>query len=404
MKTFTERKNRKFPDNSNDLLTHILGNTNKNEILKFLHNNHGQLEIRHEINKSSTSTINNERTISYIISSKNINPGFNELNGVVIDANNTRILSYPLPIFKQIGNSVDFSDMDVYELKDMTSITLYFNPSNGRWRISTSKAYDMVNIAFIKKTYAEIFYELVTELCPDFVTYSGIALIKDPRGKFILEFNNLTSTYCYSFLIRHECLQPISSLGGKDILLIRIVDLSNPNNLPTIVPSETYSMYGIPMQKPIVDFKFTEIGPIRESNCFQNSLANAQDRNRQKINYGYIFIPKDQTINSNYYILQSPLFEFMRRNIYYKFENCNITCDNRFLFIQLRAYLSPHKDEVLKLEPEWKSKFNEFDTFVEDLRNQTVGLYRETKILSKPIHSNLKLKFAKFLIDEISKN
>jgi len=397
----SNQKKEYFPSDGLTLINKVFSmrrdGKDKNDILKFLHSNYGKLEIRHETDKSIQTSINNERTILYIVSSKGIDTMFNIFNGIVFHAETAKILAFPIPIFNQATNSLKIQDMNVYNLNDMTNITLYYDR---KWRISTSKAYDMTNISFIKTTYAEIFYELITVFCPKFALSSGIEL-NNNDGKFEIRFTNLNINYCYSFLIRHECLQPIISLGDNEILLIRIVELFD-DKLPEIVPKESYESYGIPLPTPIE--LTTDMKSIRELECMTDSIANAQKYVEGKSPfYGYAFIPKDEKIDSKYYIIQSPLLDFLKRNIYSKFpENTNINPSNRLLFIQMRSYLSTSRLDVLKLAPEWKSKFNEFDIFIEDLRNQVVGLYRETRFFKRDSYQHPKLEFAKKLIDQIS--
>ena len=400
-KFIPNRKKEYFPSNGLTLINKIFSmrrdGKEKNDILQFLHGNYGKLEIRHETDKSIQTSINNERTILYIVSSKGIDMMFNIFNGIVFHAETAKILAFPIPIFNQASNSLNIQDMNVYNLNDMTNITLYYDR---KWRISTSKAYDMTNISFIKTTYAEIFYALITELCPKFAISSGIEL-NNTDGKFEIKFTNLKNNYCYSFLIRHECLQPIISLGDNEILLIRIVELFD-DKLPEIVPKDSYESYGVPLPIPIE--LTTDIKLVRELECMTNSIVNAQKFIEGKSPfYGYVFIPKDEKIDSIYYMIQSPLIDFLKRNIYSKFpENTNINPSNRLLFIQMRSYLSTNRLDILKLAPEWKSTFSEFDIFIEDLRNQVVGLYRETRFIKRESYQHPKLEFAKNLIDQIS--
>ena len=123
---------------------------------------------------------------------------FNECNGLIIDANNLKILALPPQSFRsnvdteKITKYLNKDLYDVFLIEDGTTINLYYwSPSNS-WRISTARSYDCNNTKWGDITYSEIISELL--LINNITT-----------DEF---YNSLDKNTSYTFGFKHASMHP----------------------------------------------------------------------------------------------------------------------------------------------------------------------------------------------------
>jgi hypothetical protein len=119
-----------------------------------------------------------------------------ECNGLILDKTTFEIIAYPPPVVTILNDEPIPNDIVSYSyVSDGTSLLLYFY--DGRWRISTQRAYEVNNMKppGIDLSYGEMFFSIITK-------YHLASFNKDVTYNFILQHNKIHSLVANeSFLI-----------------------------------------------------------------------------------------------------------------------------------------------------------------------------------------------------------
>ena len=348
-----------------------------------------------------TSLINDHNTCRVILSSKNtqINVIDYECNGLVIDTRTLRALSVPVmalnynPNEKIVNSFLEKNLYDIYKVEDGTIVTLYnwIHPVNGiTWSLSSNNGYDVSSLKWMGDlTYAEILMDLITRLYPEFITVTGMSLIKNAE-KTILAFTNLNTKYCYTIGFRHHNFHPIK-FDLEKIWQIQHTDVSGP--LPVICEFTTINvgLPIIPIQMPIdlVLPTMKKLQLLVESSFVNATTSIVRDK---VVTFKYGYILKSKNINEtgiySNILIESSLLSIIKRILYSPIARNakeNITHLNKLDYMLMRSFLSiKYKNKAIALLPEYKFKFDAYEVFINSIVE---------KILTKKINnlSNEKL-------------
>jgi hypothetical protein len=294
------------------------------------------------------------------------------------------------------------------------------HPQNGRmWSMASNNGYDISSYKWMgKMTYAEVFYDLVDRLYPEFKAQTGIDILYIAHKtdiKTILTFTNLDPNFCYTMGFRHHNFHPMKADGEK-IWQVQYVNVGMGEYTPIyggLYPSDI-----LPIQEKC-DYRSIGKGTITtkiiELKCMSSFINAYLHINKNYIEgdtieelgnttgetfipqYGYILRYNGQTI-----IIKSPLLKIIEKIIYkyhkdYKIYSENLNYLNRMQYIAMRAFLKNGKDDIytsyrqqfLLLFPEWSSKFADFDKFTSNLIERVARHFsqnnKETKKELSPI-------------------
>jgi len=355
----------------------------------------------------------------------NVSDISHQYSGIVMDTVTNRPLSIPPTPFNKTSNNTTIKEIDKYlkdemydiiKIEDGTIITIYswIHPQNGiMWSMSSNHGYDVSSYKWMGNlTYAEIFYDLVNRLYPEFKILTGMDIsyinYKD-EVKTYLTFTNLDTKYCYSMGFRHHNFHPLK-IDKEKIWQIQHVDLSTPNPQiiyggkfpPHILPEHekyNYSYFGKDtITKSTIEIKcmasFTNACILINSNHLEKSIiadaatdiedittdlatdAVTSAASNLHFQYGFILRSKDRSKTGIYsdIIVKSILLKIVE-TLLYKYHSdykLYVTHSNRMEYIAMRAFLKTGKDDILTshkqqfiaLFPEWSERFFKFETLI----------------------------------------
>jgi broad specificity phosphatase PhoE len=384
-----------------------------------------------------------------------INDRKSKYSGYVFDITTKKPISIPpQPLLKKLNKKgielvntyLEQKLYDIIKIEDGTIITLYswIHPTNGlMWSMASNNGYDVSSFKWMgKMTYAEIFYDLVNRLYPEFKEITGLNILYIPHGgviKTILTFTNLDTNYCYTMGFRHHNFHPMK-IDPEKIWQVQYSDLSSENPkvyyggkfLPTILPIQEvwdYSKfvnventvnYTIIKNKGKSSFINTciEIGKsVEDSIYFEKDDVLQSNFSPQ---YGFIFrsLDFDKTGDLSNFIIEYPLFQVNKELIYDQYsslKDCTINEKNRMYYNAMRAFLNDGRGDIYtsakkkftSLYPEWSPKFYGFNEFMNSLTiqiiNNIIGISdQEFKSLSDSHSSVKKLNFNKIDFDKVA--
>jgi len=337
--------------------------------------------------------------------------------GIIIDSTTLRPLSIPPPPSllissknaKKINSLLEKKVYDIIKIEDGTIITLYswIHPQNGiMWSIASNNGYDISSYKWMGKlTYAEIFYDLVDRLYPDFKKQTGMDILYIAHTddiKTILTFANLDPNYCYTMGFRHHNFHPMK-VDGEKIWQVQYVNLLDEDytiingGLFTSLPIQEKCDYSSIGKEPInletIELKcrssFTNAYLYINKNYIEGEQNYIEDDQSNEFSpqYGYILKYRSQTI-----IIKSPLLKIIEKFIYkyhkdYKIYSENLNYLNRMNYIAMRAFLKNGKGDLLTsyrqqfilLFPEWSSKFADFNKLTSSLIDKITYLFVAAK-------------------------
>ncbi len=255
------------------------------------------------------------------------NPLTSECNGAVMFFNRAENKWTPLLIPTQLFNANRMSskeietkyrsgDYNVYPVVDGTLANLYF--FEGKWRISTNKAYDATSLQFIHgKTYSDIFFEC-----------GG-------------SFDNLDNGYCYTVCITSSAFHVANKLSK--VTYIQRVNLSD----------RAKEM----MQEPIEPIAWREL---------KNKLHSAvlDFKNKREMFLGVILRSEKESI-----LLESNLM-IKIRNFLYNFEFSKKLEPGTDLILANKLQVFLNRRDVslfLALFPFYKKDFNKYNQILDGI-------------------------------------
>ena len=295
-----------------------------------------------------------------------------QCNGVVIDSNTNKVLSYPSPICKPIYNKTKLiagltkSKYEVYKVRDGTIVTLYWFDAENRWCMSTANGYDVGSYRWMgDHTYETAFATVCAR-------YDGFSL------------DALDKTKCYTFGFRfHEF--HLFTRDPECVWFVQCCDLAALNNDNQLnVVTAAAKPEDIPTEVAMFDMQESiKVNPkaageffgqmIRES---RNSI-NAAIRNGDgfSTHYGYIF--RDPTCdgkNANI-VIESDLMKAIRRMLYdfgaaKRDKRVVVNQHNRLNYILVKCFLSyNNRSTFIALMPQYEAQFDQYSK----LTNQVIG-------------------------------
>ena len=345
--------------------------------------------------------------------------------GFILDITTKAILSVPLaPLLNKLNKTAiklvdDHLKNNLYEIikiEDGTIITLYswMHPQNGlMWSMASNRGYDVSSFKWMgKMTYAEIFYDLVDRLYPEFKAHTGMEILYislNGEVKTILTFSNLDPTKCYSLGFRHHNFHPLK-IDPEKIWQVQYSDLSTKNEVVRVYSGGFFPPEILPVQKVWEYSKFTNIDAhtdepkivsysmiekkgessfinaciecgkyIEKSNLFSDEDNEAPSTYIPQ--YGFILRSLDisQTGALSNIIIEYPLFINNKKLIYEQFNRDKLINEtNRMKHNAMRAFLNDgrgdiftsYKKKFIALYPEWSPKFYVFEQFISQLTIQ----------------------------------
>jgi hypothetical protein len=338
-----------------------------------------------------------------------------ECNGLVLDARTWRALAVPPGAFnhrpptKTVDALLAEGVYDVIRVDDGTVVTLYHwdHPLEGPvWCLSTSNGYDVSSLLWMGGlTFAEIFFDLATRAYPDFCKQTGIALKKGPGDVTRLTFLHLDPHWCYTVGFRHHDFHPMKA-DPERMWQIQCTDLTgarpqvNQLTAPTTLVATAdgvlgaekavLGLPGLPWQVPCNRAALPAVltsGKLRELGADAYDVAMAYIALRgpyalpprpgsalpRELVYGFILRSRDPACTGvcSDVLLESPLLARIRKIVYERAPRSvrpYLTPADRLEHNAMRAFLTANEREAfLALYPEWKTRFQHFKEFTENV-------------------------------------
>jgi len=406
---------------------------------------YSNFKIKEEFDYKEDNNIKESNSTKFIINDRQ-----SKYSGFIIDITTNRPLSVPPPpLLKKLNKRAinlvnDFLEQKLYEIikiEDGTIITLYswIHPINGvMWSMASNNGYDVSSYKWMGKlTYAEIFYDLINRLYPEFKELTGMDILyiaHKTEIKTLLTFTNLDTKYCYSMGFRHHNFHPMK-IDPEKVWQVQYVDLSEKN--PKIYYGGKFSSTILPIQEVWEYSKFFKDSSqnitystiekkgassfinacIESGKHVEDSIYFKQEENIEISNTS-LFIPQngfifrslnlEKTGELSNFIIEYPLFKINKKLIYMQYTRDKyINEKNRMVFNAMRAFLNDGRGDLytsakkkfISLYPEWSSKFYEFEQFINYLEEQITNNIIGNNIIENNIIENKKIAFGKLNIN-----
>jgi hypothetical protein len=309
-------------------------------------------------------------------------------NGIVYDADNGDILAMPPPVLCKAVNrkflEKHLSEFTIYSASDSSILTLYHDGSS--WCISTKHGID---ISASKWTSSKSWKELLDEALT----------------KYNIKIDQLNTDVSYTFALHHPDVHPYLD-KPSDVYVIKMwhQELHSMYNCEYVanVPVQTEVVF-----PPVVECQDAINSSVRsmtnqEKVDFMLTASRASLTTSRSTNMGYILRCK-----TNKYI-DVYIESFLKQrisNLIYNISNMEyferIAPEARMDFIILKAYFKTrYKDhDVLKMFPNWSTKFNAIGKLINEIVDKVLLIYRKSAVNTDDTSDRL----AKFFYDEISK-
>lgn len=291
-----------------------------------------------------------------------------QCNGVVLEYPSWNILSVPSAMFDPTmkTNAVVLSDYTVYDIKDGTTVTLYWyanqiTPDESRWCLSSTNGFEMNDIKWMGPTpYYEAFMETAK-------AYPAFSLDK------------LNKKCSYTIGFRFQDFHPLRDEKSPKMWLIQAtnvdgcklsinkdnigIPIQSPANLPKIPPNELFKW-------------------MKEKNAAALNRYTLSSKTSAEIHYGFVLRSKT---NHSDFILESELLKSVRTLMYnmpkrHHNEALQITAQNRVEYTTLRAYLSYRTSSLfITLFPQFNKYYQKYDTIFKKLSNKIISLLKNNR-------------------------
>jgi len=304
-------------------------------------------------------------------------------NGVVLEYPSWKVLSVPAPMFNPKFRTNDIiNNMEsytVYEIKDGTTVTLYWH--DGKWRLSSTNGFDVSDYEWMgPSTYMQALTH-VSKLYPDF------------------SLDKLNPDFAYTVGFRHNEFHPLLSDKEK-MWLIQSCNLKALNAEVPVFETSASTNIGIPLQTSAVFtgikgrqlFKYLQDKNTSAMSKYMSTLRESQP----DIHYGYVLRSDSLTgslsANSNI-ILESELLKqirFLMYNLPKRRYNgaVPVTATNRLEYTILRAYLScSTKYNFLNLFPQFNDHYRNYDVLFNKLTTRIISALRSRNARNAVIDS-----------------
>lgn len=332
-----------------------------------------------------------------------------ETNGLVLDGRTWRVLSWPAcPQLNQqapqrkVNAGLARGEYEAIPVEDGTIVTLYrFGGDGGpppQWGIATANGYDVSSYYWLGDlTYAELIYDLVWRLYPEWAAASGLRIQSRPLGddgnaETRLSLDGPAAPppgASWTFGFRHHNFHPLIADPEK-LWQIRVTDLATGDALPPLP--------GLPEQT------------VYEPAALGGNLAELRRRlPARPYDYGVILRRRAPAAPGEWglqWVLQrSPLLEEVRHFSYERAPlplRADITALDRQEFNAWRAFLSmADRQRYLRLYPEWTPSFHRFNEFVTNVINRAILIMRRQGSAAAPKGTNCD-QVAHAMVDHIT--
>lgn len=248
----------------------------------------------------------NENYFKFVLSTNRFKANFNytlvrKSNGLIflITENSgqltCKLLNLPIndlnPKFKK--TQINYSNYDVYPIRDGTILNLYYCPMEKKWLFGTKNAFDISPISWRGYKYSDLIENLLGNY-PEF------------------NYSRLNPNYSYTIGFKHPAIHPFNqpeiwpgypdTKWIKELWLVQITDLKSGKKIKMDI--------GIPNSEQL---------PEPDSDPSQKLLNSLDDYlKNKKIFLGFILRSKDENKTGPYsdLILESKLWETIRNSIY----------------------------------------------------------------------------------------
>lgn len=311
-----------------------------------------------------------------------------ECNGLILESGTWKPISIPCPTQKSSVNNnivsklIDNKKYDIYEVLNGTIVYLYY--WNDMWNISTTRGLNMNNVKANKKTYLEMFNDILNQYDNTFQDFCNL-------------LNKNTS---YAFIIEHPNLH--FHLDGTNKYNITFVHKAVINDDLTIYINRNSHelLLNIPYQKK-VDLN------INLKDIYSNlskSLDQWKDNKKDPL-YGYILFLNDKYTSGGDHsclLLESNLMRNIRQFAYdRKYNEFGNDKENSVI---THAFLGPNKKLFIELFPQYLDKYNKLEEVqnllcqqIENQNEKSDNLEEKNNPIDKKIENNC----IQYLIDEI---
>lgn len=308
-----------------------------------------------ETKKSRFSAANNYTLNRILLTSSKYADYRNELvrqcNGIVLEFGTWKVLALPCHRFDPNLGKIDINEFKIYEIKDGTTVTLYWY--DDLWRLSTTNGIEMNTLTWIGDTpYFSAFNEAARS-CP----------------KFSLDILDHDCSYTIGF--RHNDFHPLHDLTTPKIWLIKVTDLTSLEDRDCDIGIPWQTLVTLPEGDNVSIFRW-----MRE----KNESAMTKYLTQKSIHYGYVL--RSDRVD---YVLESELLKSIKSMIYnlpknqYN-ANFRITSSNRIQYSALRAYLGKKsKHEFSALFPQYSKYYATFDPLISRILEKITASIRGTR-------------------------
>ena len=339
-----------------------------------------------------------------------------EFIGLVFDARTWQLLVAPPPAFNLRPAARDVDALlaeNAYEcirVEDGTVVTLYCwnHPQLGAtWALATSNGYDVSSLYWMgPKTYAEVVFDIMSRLHPEFVAATGAALVLGPAR---LTFAALDPGYSYTFGFRHHDFHPIRSdpervwqiqaapnaaalVGGTAALVGGAAGLPAVPFQTVVAQSALACELGLANPFTLAQLRATGTHAF-ETAAAHISGAAVVSPAALAFNYGWILRLKTDAglspaaralaaahADHAHVLVETPLLVRVRRSIYERAPRSvrdNISATERFDYNAMRAFLMPSAGDYLTLFPAQAGLFTKYQKFMDELVGEAVEILQQ---------------------------
>lgn len=284
-------------------------------------------------------------------------------NGVVLEFGTWKILSIPPPMFnprfRVTELSKNINKYEVYEIKDGTTVTLYYY--NNKWCFNSTNGFDVSDFRWTgTSTYASAFDE-VSKLYPDF------------------SLDKLQKDHCYTIGFRHHDFHPLK-VDPQKLWLVRSYDINNKEQVTDEnigLPAQTLAKFPVKAYKNLVNFMM-ELNNA-SFNSYMNSVKSDGEPKpdvQPAIHYGYILRCSSAGAHSNI-LLESELLKRIRLFVYnlpkHKSEYTPVTPETRVEYTVLKAFLDyQNKSTFFTLFPQFTPNYHKYTNIFNKITNKVM--------------------------------
>jgi hypothetical protein len=307
-----------------------------------------------------------------------------QCNGIVLEYPSWKVLAMPSRAFDPHVNVThicnNIQKYKMYDIKDGTTITLYWHSVTSTWVMSSANGFDVGGYRWMgRATYSEAF-NVVAAAYPEF------------------KYELLDKGYSYTIGFRHPDFHPLLSDGPKmwfiqscDLALMNSADhrLVLSDNMTRPASAEQHGLV-IPLQvttdaggrkgKELLTWiSNRNIGAYQR--YLQSLKADPADSN-PAIHYGFVL---RSTCGEPDYILESDLLQHVRSLIYNQPKKQGIGKvvigeTNRLDYSALRAYLTPAaRYRFINLFPQYIDKYRSFEQHFNTLSEKIINILQQQK-------------------------